>query len=167
MLGISGGLDSTLALIIAAEAFRMNGLPPENIIAVTMPGFGTTTRTHTNSTSLMDLFHVTSMEVPIHDAVSQHFQDIRHDANVHDITYETHRRGSADPDGPQPTRCDRPGTGDLSELRWAGTYNGDHMSMYAVNASIPKTLVRCTVEATHRNSANKETRRWRIPAGYL
>lgn len=151
VLGISGGLDSTLALIIAAEAFRMNGLPPENIIAVTMPGFGTTTRTHTNSTSLMDLFHVTSMEVPIHDAVSQHFQDIRHDANVHDITYENaqaRERTQILMDLANQHDAIVLGTGDLSELAlgWC-TYNGDHMSMYAVNASIPKTLVRYMVES--------------------
>ena len=159
VLGISGGLDSTLALIIAVEAFRMNALPSENIIAVTMPGFGTTKRTHANSTSLMDLFHVTCMEVSIHDAVSQHFQDIRHDAEVHDITYENaqaRERTQILMDLANQHDAIVLGTGDLSELAlgWC-TYNGDHMSMYAVNASIPKTLVRYMVESYAEEQRDK------------
>ena len=150
VIGISGGLDSTLALIIAKEAFEMNHYPSQNIVAVTMPGFGTTDRTHSNSTSLMDQLNVTSMDVAIHDAVYQHFKDISHDENVHDITYENSQareRTQILMDLANKENGIVLGTGDLSELAlgWC-TYNGDHMSMYAVNASIPKTLVRYIVE---------------------
>ena len=146
VIGISGGLDSTLALIIAKEAFEMNHYPSQNIVAVTMPGFGTTDRTHSNSTSLMDQLNVTSMDVAIHDAVYQHFKDIGHDENVHDITYENSQareRTQVLMDVANQTGGIVIGTGDMSELAlgWA-TYNGDHMSMYGVNASVPKTLVR-------------------------
>ncbi len=150
VVGISGGLDSTLALIVAAEAFALNNYPSNQIIAVTMPGFGTTARTHNNSTSLMELFGTSFMDIPIHDAVSQHFKDIHHDSSVHDITYENaqaRERTQILMDLANKHNAIVLGTGDLSELAlgWC-TYNGDHMSMYAVNASIPKTLVRYIVE---------------------
>lgn len=150
VVGISGGLDSTLALIIAVEAFAINDYPSENIYAVTMPGFGTTTRTHGNSTALMKQLHTTSLEISIHDAVNQHFQDIQQDATLHDITYENaqaRERTQILMDLANKYNAIVLGTGDLSELAlgWC-TYNGDHMSMYAVNASIPKTLVRYIVE---------------------
>lgn len=150
VVGISGGLDSTLALIIAVEAFAMNNYPTENIYAITMPGFGTTQRTHGNSTALMELLHTTSMDISIHEAVNQHFKDIDHDSEIHDITYENSQareRTQILMDLANKYNAIVLGTGDLSELAlgWC-TYNGDHMSMYAVNASIPKTLVRYIVE---------------------
>lgn len=162
VVGISGGLDSTLALIVAIEAFAMNRYPSENIIAVTMPGFGTSGRTHTNSNDLMKHFHVTAKEIPIHDAVKQHFQDIGHDEYLHDITYENaqaRERTQILMDLANQHDAIVLGTGDLSELAlgWC-TYNGDHMSMYGVNASIPKTLVRYIVETYAREKqASGET----------
>lgn len=159
VIGISGGLDSTLALIVAAEAFEMNGYPAGNIHTVTMPGFGTTARTHNNSTSLMQLFGTTCMDIPIHDAVDQHFKDIGHDSRVHDITYENaqaRERTQILMDLANKVGGIVLGTGDLSELAlgWC-TYNGDHMSMYAVNASIPKTLVRYIVEGYAKEQQEK------------
>lgn len=146
VVGLSGGLDSTLALIVTVHAFDMLGLPREGIIAVTMPGFGTTSRTKGNSEKLAEAYAVTLKTVDIKASVRQHFDDIGHDESVHDVTYENSQareRTQILMDIANKNGGIVIGTGDLSELAlgWA-TYNGDHMSMYGVNASIPKTLVR-------------------------
>jgi len=145
-VGISGGLDSTLALLVAVRAFDSLGLPREGIIGVTMPGFGTTGRTHANALAMMRALGVSMREVNISAAVSLHFADIGHDPAVHDVTYENSQareRTQVLMDIANSTGGMVLGTGDLSELAlgWA-TYNGDHMSMYGVNAGVPKTLVR-------------------------
>ncbi len=145
-VGISGGLDSTLALLVAVRAFDSLGLPREGIIGVTMPGFGTTGRTHANALSMMRALGVSIREINISAAVMQHFADIDHDPAVHDVTYENSQareRTQLLMDIANATGGMVLGTGDLSELAlgWA-TYNGDHMSMYGVNAGVPKTLVR-------------------------
>lgn len=150
VIGISGGLDSTLALIVTLQAYAMLHLDPQNIHAITMPGFGTTSRTWSNSRELMDVLHVDSKEILIHDACLQHFKDIGHDPDIKDITYENtqaRERTQILMDIANASNAIVVGTGDLSELAlgWC-TYNGDHMSMYAVNATIPKTLVRDMVE---------------------
>lgn len=146
VVGVSGGLDSTLALLVTVRAFDLLGLDRQGIIAVTMPGFGTTDRTHGNATTLSDALGVQLREVSIVAAVRQHFADIGHDESVHDVTYENCQARErtqiimdiANKEGGMVI-----GTGDLSELAlgWA-TYNGDHMSMYGVNGGVPKTLVR-------------------------
>ena len=146
VLGISGGLDSTLALLVTARAFDYLGLGRECITAVTMPCFGTTDRTYRNACDLTRKLGATLREVDIKEAVTIHFRDIGHDANQHDVTYENcqaRERTQVIMDIANQTGGMVIGTGDLSELAlgWA-TYNGDHMSMYGVNASIPKTLVR-------------------------
>lgn len=146
VVGISGGLDSTLALLVAVRAFDMLGISHKNIKAVTMPGFGTTDRTYDNAVNLIKSLGADFMEVSIKNAVTVHFQDIGHDASVHDVTYENSQareRTQILMDIANKENGMVIGTGDLSELAlgWA-TYNGDHMSMYAVNASVPKTLVR-------------------------
>ncbi len=146
VLGISGGLDSTLALLLTVRAFDMLGLDRKGVFAVSMPGFGTTSRTKSNAQRLPELLGVSFREIPIHDSVNQHFKDIGHDPAVHDVTYENSQareRTQILMDLANQTSGLVIGTGDLSELAlgWA-TYNGDHMSMYAVNSSIPKTLVR-------------------------
>jgi len=146
VVGLSGGLDSTLALIVTVHAFDMLGLDRSGIIAVTMPGFGTTSRTKGNSEKLAEAFKVTLKTVDIKASVRQHFEDIGHDESVHDVTYENSQareRTQILMDIANKNNGIVIGTGDLSELAlgWA-TYNGDHMSMYGVNASIPKTLVR-------------------------
>ena len=146
VVGISGGLDSTLALLVTTRAFDMLGMDRSGIIAVTMPGFGTTDRTYTNACAMVRSLGATLREVPIADAVLQHFADINHDPNNHDVTYENSQareRTQILMDIANQENGLVIGTGDLSELAlgWA-TYNGDHMSMYAVNASVPKTLVR-------------------------
>lgn len=151
VIGISGGLDSTLALLVTVRAFRLLRLPVSGITAVTMPGFGTTKRTKSNADELMELLGVTRMEVPIAPSVRQHFADIGQDESVHDITYENgqaRERTQILMDLANKVNGIVIGTGDLSELAlgWC-TYNGDHMSMYAVNASVPKTLVRYLVES--------------------
>lgn len=148
-IGISGGLDSTLALIIAVITFDVLNLPRRNIIGVTMPGFGTTGRTYNNALKLMKYLGVTVKEVPIADAVMQHFKDIQHDPSRIDVTYENaqaRERTQILMDIANQTDGIVLGTGDLSELAlgWA-TYNGDHMSMYGVNAGVPKTLVKYLV----------------------
>lgn len=155
VIGISGGLDSTLALLVATKTFDRLGLDRKGIIGVTMPGFGTTDRTYTNALSLMAALSITIKEISIADAVTQHFKDINHDISVHDVTYENSQareRTQILMDIANQTGAMVLGTGDLSELAlgWA-TYNGDHMSMYGVNAGIPKTLVRYLVRwfATH------------------
>ena len=146
VIGISGGLDSTLALMVAVRAFDLLGLPRTGIIGITMPGFGTTGRTRGNAMSLMETLGVTSVEINIAAAVMQHFADIGQDPNNHDVTYENSQareRTQILMDYANKVGALVLGTGDLSELAlgWA-TYNGDHMSMYNVNCSIPKTLVK-------------------------
>ncbi|WP_072373325.1 NAD(+) synthase [Thermophilibacter mediterraneus] len=146
VIGLSGGLDSTLALLVAVRAFDLLALPRDGVIAVTMPGFGTTDRTYNNACELARTVGAELREIGIAAAVRQHFADIGHDESVHDVTYENSQARErtqilmdvANQEGGLVI-----GTGDLSELAlgWA-TYNGDHMSMYAVNAGVPKTLVR-------------------------
>lgn len=149
VIGISGGLDSTLALIVTVLAFDKLGWDRKRIIGITMPGLGTTTRTHSNASDLMAELGVTSLEIPIGKAVAQHFSDIGQNPEFQDVTYENSQareRTQILMDVANKENGIVVGTGDLSELAlgWA-TYNGDHMSMYAVNASIPKTLVRYLV----------------------
>lgn len=146
VVGVSGGLDSTLALLIAARTFDRLGLDRKGIIGVTMPGFGTTGRTHSNACTLMSALGISQREISIVEAVNQHFSDIGHDCKVHDVTYENSQareRTQILMDIANQVGGMVLGTGDLSELAlgWA-TYNGDHMSMYAVNAGVPKTLVK-------------------------
>ena len=145
VVGVSGGLDSTLALLVAAEAMQLLGRPAADVVAITMPGFGTTDRTYDNAMQLMKLLGVTVLEIPIGDAVLRHFGDIGHDPAVRDLTYENaqaRERTQILMDYAGRVGGIVVGTGDLSELAlgWC-TYNGDHMSMYAVNASLPKTLL--------------------------
>ncbi len=152
VIGISGGLDSTLALLVTVQAFDRLGWERSRIIGVTMPGYGTTDRTLGNALDLMAALGVTAREIPIAAACDRHFLDIGHDKDVHDVTYENSQareRTQILMDIANQTGGIVVGTGDLSELAlgWA-TYNGDHMSMYAVNASIPKTLVRHLVRRT-------------------
>ncbi len=149
IVGISGGLDSTLALLICVNTFDMMRLDRKGIIGVTMPGFGTTDRTYQNALSLMKNLGVTIKEISITKAVKQHFEDIGHDPKIHDVTYENSQareRTQILMDLTNQIGGFVVGTGDLSELAlgWA-TYNGDHMSMYGVNASIPKTLIKYLV----------------------
>ncbi len=146
VIGISGGLDSTLALLVIIEAYKKMGKPLSDIIAVTMPGFGTTDHTYQNAIRLMEAYGVTIREVSIREAVLQHFADIGHDPDLHDITYENSQareRTQILMDIANQVNGLVIGTGDLSELAlgWC-TYNGDQMSMYGVNASVPKTLVK-------------------------
>jgi len=150
IIGISGGLDSTLALLVTVEAFDKIGVARENIIGVTMPGFGTTGRTYNNAVSLMQALGVSIREISIVKACRQHFEDIGHDESVHDITYENtqaRERTQILMDIANQIGGLVIGTGNLSELAlgWA-TYNGDHISMYAVNSGVPKTLVRHLVK---------------------
>ena len=150
VVGISGGLDSTLAVLVTARAFDLLDIPRENLICVTMPCFGTTDRTYQNAVSLIKELGATLKEVRIEKAVRQHFADIGHDENNHDVTYENSQareRTQVLMDVANQTGGIVIGTGDMSELAlgWA-TYNGDHMSMYGVNASVPKTLVRHLVQ---------------------
>ena len=150
VIGISGGLDSTLALLVCAMTFDKLGINRSGIIGVTMPGFGTTDRTYTNAIKLMQSLRITIREISIAKSVTQHFEDIGHDISVHDTTYENSQareRTQILMDVSNQEGGLVIGTGDLSELAlgWC-TYNGDHMSMYAVNASIPKTLIACLVK---------------------
>ncbi|MBR1933281.1 MAG: NAD(+) synthase [Prevotella sp.] len=145
VIGISGGLDSTLALLVTVRAFDLLRLSRRGIVGITMPGFGTTDRTHSNAVSLMEALGITQREISIAKAVTQHFEDIGHDARQHDVTYENaqaRERTQILMDVANQVGGLVIGTGDLSELAlgWC-TYNGDHMSMYAVNAGVPKTLV--------------------------
>lgn len=149
VVGLSGGLDSTLALIVMVHAFDLLGLPRSGMLAVTMPCFGTTDRTYQNACRLAEAYGATLREIPIQKSVRQHFADIGQDESVHDVTYENSQaRERTQVLMDLANQCGGivVGTGDLSELAlgWA-TYNGDHMSMYAVNTSIPKTLVRSLV----------------------
>lgn len=164
IIGISGGLDSTLALLVATRTFDKLGLDRQGIIGITMPGFGTTDRTYNNALHLMQSLGVTIQEIDIKQACLQHFNDIKHDINKHDVTYENaqaRERTQILMDVANQMNGIVIGTGDLSELAlgWA-TYNGDHMSMYAVNTSIPKTLVKHLVVwvANHDiDSSSRET----------
>ena len=149
VLGISGGLDSTLALLVCVKTFDKLGLNRCGIVGVTTPGFGTTDRTYNNAMSLMQTLGITIREISICDSVTQHFKDIGHDINIHDVTYENgqaRERTQILMDISNQVGGMVIGTGDLSELAlgWA-TYNGDHMSMYGVNASVPKTLIKYLV----------------------
>lgn len=163
VVGISGGLDSTLALLVAVHAFDLLGRDRRGIVGITMPGFGTTDRTYTNAVNLMKLLGVTMREISIADAVTLHFNDLGHDIQVHDLTYENaqaRERTQILMDAAGQTGGFVVGTGDLSELAlgWA-TYNGDHMSMYGVNASIPKTLVRHLVRWAANGMEDDSVRR--------
>lgn len=146
VIGISGGLDSTLALLVTVRAFDMLGRDRKGIVAVTMPGFGTTDRTYDNALKMIEKLGTTFIEINISDAANEHFKAIGHDSSIHDVTYENvqaRQRTLYLMNLANQYNGFVVGTGDLSELAlgWA-TYNGDHMSMYGVNASIPKTLVR-------------------------
>ena len=149
VIGISGGLDSTLALLVCVRTFDKLGFGRKGIVGITMPGFGTTDRTHDNATSLMQTLGISQMEISIAKAVTQHFEDIGHDASHHDATYENaqaRERTQILMDMANKLNALVVGTGDLSELAlgWA-TYNGDHMSMYGVNGGVPKTLIKSLV----------------------
>jgi len=162
VVGISGGLDSTLALLVCVRTFDKMGYDRKGIVGVTMPGFGTSDRTHDNATTLMQLLGISQMEISIAKAVTQHFEDIGHDASIHDATYENSQareRTQILMDLANKLNALVVGTGDLSELAlgWA-TYNGDHMSMYGVNASIPKTLIQYLVRYIAQQKAFKAER---------
>lgn len=162
VVGISGGLDSTLALLVCVKTFDKLGWSRKDIIGVTIPGFGTTDRTHTNAVDLMNSLGITVREVSIKEACIQHFKDIDHDINVHDVVYENaqaRERTQILMDIANQTWGMVIGTGDLSELAlgWA-TYNGDHMSMYGVNGSVPKTLVKHLVKWVAENDMDAASR---------
>lgn len=162
VIGISGGLDSTLALLVTKRAFDLAGMDAENIIAVTMPGFGTTDRTYDNAVNMIKKIGATLKEISISEAVIKHFEDIGHNKEVHDVTYENsqaRQRTLLLMDLANEYNGIVVGTGDMSELAlgWA-TYNGDHMSMYGVNASVPKTLVRHLVGYYADTLEDKELR---------
>lgn len=162
VIGISGGLDSTLALIVCVRAFDKLKLPRKGIIGITMPGFGTTGRTHSNAVDLMQSLGVTVREISVVASVTQHFKDIGHSMDVHDVTYENSQARErtqilmdvANQEGGLVI-----GTGDMSELAlgWA-TYNGDHISMYGVNAGVPKTLIKYLVRYFAEEEADMATR---------
>lgn len=159
VIGISGGLDSTLAFLVVSRAFELLGIDKQGILAVTMPCFGTSDRTYNNALTLIENIGATLMDIPITDAVLQHFKDIGHDADSYDITYENSQareRTQVLMDLANKHNGIVIGTGDMSELvlGWA-TYNGDHMSMYGVNSSIPKTLVRSLVAWAANTTDNK------------
>ena len=161
VLGISGGLDSTLALLVCVSAFDKLGLNRRGIVGITMPGFGTTDRTYTNAVNLMKLLGITIREISIKEACLQHFADLGHDINEHDVTYENSQareRTQILMDAANQMNGFVVGTGDLSELAlgWA-TYNGDHMSMYGVNASVPKTLVKHLVSWVAERTKDEST----------
>ena len=160
VIGISGGLDSTLAVLVTVRAFDMLKIPRENIVCVTMPCFGTTDRTYSNAVTLVKRLGATLREIRINQAVEQHFKDIGHDREVHDVTYENSQareRTQILMDIANQVGGMVIGTGDMSELAlgWA-TYNGDHMSMYAMNCSVPKTLVRHLVRYYADTAGEKE-----------
>ncbi len=162
VIGISGGLDSTMALLVSVQAMKLLSKPMADIIGITMPGFGTTDRTYNNALGLMQALGVTVKEISIRDACLQHFKDIEHDPAVKDVTYEnTQARERAQIlfDVANQYGCLLVGTGDLSEtaMGWC-TYNGDHMSMYGVNASVPKTLMRSLVRYVAENSEENAKR---------
>ena len=162
VVGISGGLDSTLALLVCVKTFDKLGLSRKGILGITMPGFGTTDRTYHNAINLMKSLGISIREISIKDACIQHFKDIDHDINVHDVTYENSQareRTQILMDVANQTWGMVIGTGDLSELAlgWA-TYNGDHMSMYGVNASVPKTLVKYLVQWVAENGVDEDSK---------
>ena len=162
VVGISGGLDSTLALLVCVKTFDKLGLPRKGIVGITMPGFGTTDRTYNNALHLMSSLGITIHEISIKEACIQHFKDIDHDMTKHDVTYENSQareRTQILMDFANKINALVIGTGDLSELAlgWA-TYNGDHMSMYGVNGSIPKTLVKYLVNWVALNGVDYESR---------
>lgn len=162
VIGISGGLDSTLALLVCVKTFDKLGLPRKDILGITMPGFGTTDRTYHNALDLMKTLGISIREISIKEACIQHFKDIDHDIDVHDVTYENSQareRTQILMDIANQTCGMVIGTGDLSELAlgWA-TYNGDHMSMYGVNASIPKTLVKYLVQWVAENGIDETSK---------
>lgn len=162
VLGISGGLDSTLALLVCVKTIDKLKMNRRGVIGVTMPGFGTTDRTYNNAVSLMKSLGITIREISITKAVTQHFEDIGHDASIHDVTYENSQareRTQILMDLANQMGGMVIGTGDLSELAlgWA-TYNGDHMSMYGVNASIPKTLIRHLVNYVAESGVDEQSR---------
>ena len=162
IVGISGGLDSTLALLVCVKTFEKLGMNRKGIVGVTMPGFGTTDRTYNNALSLMNSLGVTIREISIADSVKVHFNDIGHDISVHDVTYENSQareRTQILMDLSNQLKGMVVGTGDLSELAlgWA-TYNGDHMSMYGVNAGIPKTLIKYLVRDVAYNAVDEKSR---------
>ena len=163
VLGISGGLDSTLALLVCVKTFDKLGMSRKDILGVTMPGFGTTDRTYRNALSLMESLGIEMREISIAEAVTQHFKDIGHDVDNHDVTYENSQareRTQILMDLSNKESALVVGTGDLSELAlgWA-TYNGDHISMYGVNASIPKTLIRYLVRSVAESDGIDEKSR--------
>ena len=155
VIGISGGLDSTLALLVSVKAMRLLNRPNSDIFAITMPGFGTTSRTYQNAVKLCELLGVTFEEIDIKDAVMQHFEDIGHDPHIHDVVYENaqaRERTQILFDMANKVGGIVVGTGDLSEIALGfATYGGDHLSMYGVNASIPKTLVRYIIDFVARD----------------
>lgn len=162
VIGVSGGLDSTLALLVMAKAFDKIGIPRKNIHAITMPGFGTTDRTYNNAVELIKSLKATFLEIPIRKSVEQHFEDIGHDPAILDIVYENSQareRTQILMDYANKVNGLVIGTGDLSELAlgWC-TYNGDHMSMYAVNTGVPKTLVRTLVKWIADTQMDEESR---------
>lgn len=162
VVGISGGLDSTLALLAACKAVDMLHLPRTNILGITMPCFGTTDRTYHNALDLMTSLGVSQREIPIHKAVRQHFADIGHDESDHSVTYENcqaRERTQVLMDVANKVGAIVLGTGDLSEiaLGWC-TYNADHMSMYGVNSGVPKTLVRWVIQTAAENEAFSSSR---------
>ena len=162
VVGISGGLDSTLALLVCVKAFDRLGISRRGIVGITMPGFGTSDRTYTNAVNLMKLLGITIREISIKEACIQHFKDLGHDMENHDVTYENSQareRTQILMDAANQMNGLVIGTGDLSELAlgWA-TYNGDHMSMYGVNTSVPKTLVRHLVKWVAQDIQDESTR---------
>ncbi len=163
VIGISGGLDSTLAFLVITEAYKKLGIDNKNIIAVTMPGFGTTDRTYQNAVNLIKSYGATLKEISIKEACIQHFKDINHDIDVHDVVYENSQareRTQILMDISNKENALVIGTGDLSELAlgWC-TYNGDHMSMYNVNVSIPKTLVKYLVKWVADTSKSNKSKK--------
>lgn len=162
IVGISGGLDSTLALLVCVKTFDKLGMSRKGIVGVTMPGFGTTDRTYNNALSLMESIGVTIREINIAESVKMHFNDIGHDISVHDVTYENgqaRERTQILMDLSNQLNGMVIGTGDLSELAlgWA-TYNGDHMSMYGINAGIPKTLIKYLVRSVADSAVDEKSR---------
>ncbi|MDE6811758.1 MAG: NAD(+) synthase, partial [Muribaculaceae bacterium] len=163
VIGVSGGLDSTLALLVAVRTALMAGMSSNDVIGITMPGLATTNRTHDNAWHLMELLGCTAIEIPIGKAVAQHFSDIGQNPELYDATYENSQareRTQILMDYANKAGGIVIGTGDLSELAlgWC-TYNGDHMSMYAVNTSVPKTLVKYLVEWFALQEKNEDIRR--------
>lgn len=161
IVGISGGLDSTLALLVCVKTFDKLGMSRKGIVGVTMPGFGTTDRTYNNALSLMESLGVTIREINIAESVKMHFNDIGHDISVHDVTYENgqaRERTQILMDLSNQLNGMVIGTGDLSELAlgWA-TYNGDHMSMYGINAGIPKTLIKYLVRSVADSAVDEKS----------